>query len=240
MRRGFTIVEVLVSLGLILGLTAALYAFVDDVIARRERLLERCRSDGAANAVIDRIESDLVSTFVQDADGSAGLRGTRTSLRIVRRRVPAGAGDAARTGSEVSFDDATGRVMGSFLAEAGQAPAEIGRISRLRLRYYDGREWLAEFDSAARGTLPVCVEIRAWLGPAPTPVPADGSSDRPLAPGEDTTDPTADGAPAEQPEAAPPDEDEDESAWGLPDRIRVIVIPDAGGADAAPDEEGAP
>jgi hypothetical protein len=207
MTRAFTIAEVLVSLALLAMLTLALYMFVDDVGARRERLLDRSRADAAASSIIDRVEADLVSTFARDADGEPGLRGDASTLRILRRGTPTGARE--RTGCEITFDPRSGRVEGRILGD--ESPAEeIGRLARLRFRYFDGREWLESFDSAQKGSLPVCIEVSAWLWVAPPS--------------------TSPGVPSE---GDLPPEDDRAVSWGMPDRARVIALPDTLGEPEA-------
>lgn len=209
MTRAFTIAEVLVSLALLAMLTLALYMFVDDVGARRERLLDRSRADAAASSIIDRVEADLVSTFARDADGEPGLRGDASTLRILRRGTPTGAGARERTGCEITFDPRSGRVEGRILGD--EAPAEeIGRLARLRFRYFDGREWFESFDSAQKGSLPVCIEVSAWLWVAPSAIP-----------------------PSEPAQGDPPPEDGRAVSWGMPDRARVIALPDTLGEPEA-------
>ncbi len=170
-RRAFTLVEVLLGLALMLALSAGLFGYVWGLLDKRDRLVEVARQQAAAAAVFEELENGLATTFAADASGRAGVKGDGSSIAVrcrgvVARSSPGGEGDLGDlVGGEVSFADGAisarrfGRRDGAFeVVSEG--------IERLRLRYYNGSEWLGEFDSAAVGELPVAVEAAIWFGGA--------------------------------------------------------------------------
>ena len=104
-----------------------------------------------------------------------------------------------------------------------------GSVYKVRFRYHDGTSWLDTFDSRSYGRLPLAVEIAIWFEPWPgeEPVSQDepddelGGSDRLTFDAIDTFDEREF---AEQ-------SDMDLYSEPKPDRIRVIVIPDAAAGD---------
>ncbi len=243
MRRAFTLLEVILAISLGVMLVAAMGSFAWNLLDRRATLLGVGRDVHAAAALIDRIEGDLLGAVAGDAKAGAGVQGTSTRLRLLTRgvwlAVGAGAGGAAAGDlqrSEYRFDPATARLTAAR-APAGAAPGRDGRgepevvserVERLRLRYFDGREWLDSFDSLASGTLPVAVEVAIWMA-APGAAPVTGSD---LAepgrrmpartPGQDIERDSM----ASLPDAPATEESFDDRRWGEPDRLRIIVVPD--------------
>lgn len=243
MRRAFTLLEVILAISLGLMLAAAMGSFAWNLLDRRATLLGVGRDVHAASALLDRIEGDLLGAIAGDAKAGAGIQGTSTHLRILTRgvwlEVAPGAGSAAAGDlqrSEYRFDPATARLTAAR-APAGAAPGRDGRgepevvserVERLRLRYFDGREWLDSFDSLARGELPVAVEVAIWMaapGAAPTTgsdLAAAGRAMPARAPGQDIERDSMD-----RPLDDPASEGLlDNRRWGEPDRLRIIVIPD--------------
>ena len=88
-RRGFSLFEVVVSIGVILALATALGAFVRDVARSRERLDLAMMRQRAADAAMDSLERALAATVVEDAILGVGVRGSAERLEVVARGVPA-------------------------------------------------------------------------------------------------------------------------------------------------------
>jgi prepilin-type N-terminal cleavage/methylation domain-containing protein len=223
--RGFTLLEVLLALGLIAMLAGGVMGFLLTLLNRRDGMNQRLVDAQSGAALLDRIESDILCGLAGDGGSGAGISGTTTSLHVLTRGVAlpvepgmSGASKAGdRQGSEYVFDAASGvlrarRWMSGEGTAAGEFEVVSGHLEAVRLSYFDGETWRGSFDSAAADGLPVAVEVAIWFG-VPRP-PEDG----PVASPEsgDTTE-AADASVAAKPSAPPRRE---------PDRIRVIVVPD--------------
>lgn len=174
-RRAFTLVEVLVALGVIAMLAGSVFAFMLDLLRGRERLVDASRDAQAAAAVIERLESDLLVTFV-GADGEAGVSGDATSLRVSGRLVAFGERATSvelsdAQSCELRYDEQDWLLEGRRWsgADEGAFDSICERVEACRFRYFDGRRWTASFDSQQAGDLPVAIEIAAWFGPPPPP-----------------------------------------------------------------------
>jgi prepilin-type N-terminal cleavage/methylation domain-containing protein len=86
-RRGFTLMEVLVAIALLLVLSGVIFAFLRDVLASRERVTEVTARQRLASTIIDRIEHQAIFSLVGDSQFGSGLRGDETSLTILSRGV---------------------------------------------------------------------------------------------------------------------------------------------------------
>jgi hypothetical protein len=205
----------------------------------------------AALTLIDRAELDLTSCVVGDRVYGAGVEGDNDSLRILTRGVAAhlaglGADDPAVFGDlqevEYRFDESAGLIQARRVTAGDRGAGDVdfaplgGAVYKVRFRYHDASGWRDSFDSLAHDGLPAAVEIAVWFHPWP---------------GEQREDP--DELDFEMPERLTFDETAgfDEAAFAResdleffdepkPDRIRVIVIPDATADDpyAQPEEAG--
>jgi hypothetical protein len=128
-------------------------------------------------------------------------------------------GDLQRT--EYRFDSQTRQIQarrtpwGSTVAGDSAFVSMGGRIERVRFRYFDGTEWQSTFDSLSVGHLPSAVEVAIWFSAA-------------------ASEPLADATASEEDSGAGFDEsafanrtDRDSFSAPTPDRLRVILIPDA-------------
>ncbi len=255
-RRGFSLFEVVVSIGVILALATALGAFVRDVSRSRERLDLAMARQRTADAAMDSLERALATTVVEDAILGVGVRGSADRIEVVARGVPAwrlGNAMSRRRSLEdrerlsLSGGDPA---LGEAIVRRGEGPeAREGRLpATLRFRYHDGEAWRSAFDSVREGRLPVAIEVSLWW-----PRDGDASEDS----REDfnqLVDERALGADdAESDEASLEDERRGVAAsldvareelggpMRDPDRVRVIAVPDAATlaseADAFDDRE---
>ncbi|CAG0950860.1 hypothetical protein PHYC_00193 [Phycisphaerales bacterium] len=162
MKRGFTLIEVIVAIALILALSMSIFSFGWAMLHRREWFLMECAGDAAAEAMCDELEDDLATTSVIDGSGNAGIEGTGESIVVRARGVRRGGASLAEdTGCEFRFDVASGALHGRRL-DGASADSVVGKLGRVRLRYWDGREWQDSFNSARAGRLPAMVEVRFW------------------------------------------------------------------------------
>jgi hypothetical protein len=243
----------LIVLALATALLGALFAFFFDMLESRRRALAFTARQRAATLLVERVETDLLTCLVGSGSAGAGVQGDASSLRILSRAVPVqlaerGRDDPAAFGdlleSEVRFDAGRGMlearrgVPGIDDAAAADWSPLGGVVYRVRFRYHDGGGWRDQFDSLASDRLPRAVEVAVWFDPWP----GEMTDDEPPLPEDEsmtelerlTFDPAA---------------GFDERAFALasdvelfdeptPDRIRVIVIPDADAEDAGDFESG--
>lgn len=165
MRRGFTLIEVIVAIALILALSASVFSFGWGMLDRREQFLSACAGDSAVEATLDQLEDDLATTFVVDGAGRAGIEGAAESIVVRARGVQSGESMSEETGCEFRFDAGSGALQGKRLGLGGPETT-VGRLARVRWRYWDQGEWRETFNSAAAGRLPSLVEVRVWFSGA--------------------------------------------------------------------------
>jgi hypothetical protein len=240
--------EVLLAIALSGALLAAMFAFLWDMLATRDRVLSAAEHRRAAAVLIERLERDLVTCIAGDDVLGAGVAGDDRSLVVLTRDVPvrlAGRGrddgrilaDLERT--EYRFSPGAGTLearRGLALpgARPDRAPYErLGDdIHLVRFRYYDGRAWRDEYDSRADGGLPVAVEVAVWFDAWPGAEIVEPDEE------EDPDDPFAGDLPAGGRRTFDAEAGFDESAFAeisdfedlgepVPDRVRVILVPDA-------------
>lgn len=227
--RAFTLLEVILVLGIVAMLAGSIFGFMWNLLSYRDVLAREARQSQAGNSVIERIESDVLCGLAGDAGKGAGVAGSANRLKLLTRGVgiPADQDDRAAVAgdlqaSEYEFDAGTGVLKARRwnLTGKGQPPefdVVSDHVQGLRLRYFDGKEWVESFDSLAGNGLPVAIEIAMWFG---EPLPRTEGAEPPAAPAR--TDPISDTRrPAAARGAARTSEPGRE-----PDRLRIIVVPD--------------
>ncbi len=247
-RRGLTLLELLLAIALLGGLLGSMFTFLHDLMSTRERALAASARQLAAATLIERIESDLLTCLVGDSVNGAGVEGDTERLAILCRRVPVhlaargideALADLERT--EYRFESGTGRAGRIMAARrppvegAAAEEAPLGTVAKVRFRYRDATGWRETYDSLARNELPVAVEVAVWFDPWPGDAPApDGTAATPERL-------TFDASGAFDEEAVALATDLESTGEPQPDRVRVILIPDAAPGDPyGADAGGAP
>ncbi|MDQ7013747.1 MAG: prepilin-type N-terminal cleavage/methylation domain-containing protein [Planctomycetota bacterium] len=237
--RAMTLIEVMLALAILVVLSVGVTAFFLQVSVRRDRLVEIAGRQRDAALLFGRLESAIMHAVTVGPDGSAGIKGSETSLAVVTRSVsPMLAGDAAVGDASVvtfEFDERSrsctlGIEAVGAAGESERSVAEpvLGRVERVRLRYSDGRRWSGSFDSVSAGGLPVAVEVSIWFASA-----ADDTepSDPGEPPGEMTEQEREDFARFGSLDAPGfgPEQGLDDNVWipREPDCLRVFGVPDA-------------
>lgn len=235
--RAITLFEVLLALALMGMLIGAMLWFSADIANGRRRAIEAAKRSLAITALFDRLEADLAFAVRQDPALGAGVVGDATSISLLSRSVLPGtrSGPIAALGDlqrqQIRFDPAARRIIGLRAAAgaAGAAPSMVdAEIYALRFRYHDGHGWLEAFDSNTAGMLPVAVEVAAWLSPLPEW--ADLAAGAGAAEMVESSRLTFDTAEIIDAEAAAGATERLGRELPPPDRVRVIVVPDAGTA----------
>lgn len=187
MRRGFTLLEVILALALmalVLSLIQGAYSG-----AARSRALSGAasREAHAAAMALDRLVNELASAFISTGT-EFRARATRfvaetgmddwATLSFVTRLSPLPGslpGGEAEVGYLVERDDdgvprlrrRESRNLDGDPEEGGVPYTVLPRVTRFRVLCYDGSEWLEGWDSAAREAeplLPLAVSVEVALG----------------------------------------------------------------------------
>lgn len=211
-RRAFTLIEVILAIFLVAVLAGGVMGFLWDMMESRDQLARECdRAEGLA-VMFERLETDLATTYAADSAGKPGVVGTSNSLTVHGRGVllpPPGAKRAPADALGCEFSFSPSGVLSGRSLHAGSTEQLADDLERVRFRYFDGVEWAASFDSAARGALPTAIEVCVWFGPRPRPSAAPPSTFEDDPASDDESDPDVPRRP--------------------PDRTRIIVVPDAPG-----------
>ena len=243
--RAFTLVEVLVAIALVLALVGTMFGFLYDMLSSRRRALTFADNHSAAATLLERIEADLMCSLVGDSVSGAGIEGDEVRLSILTRGVAAslaerGAADPTVFGdlqvAEYRFSPQRRRLEARRQPRGernggGTAFSFLGgELYKVRFRYHDGTAWRESFDTLDAGRLPTAIEVAVWFdAPLMEQMMSQAlpGQTEPAGSGRLTFDDTGgfdDRAYAEL-------SDLDLEAQFPPDRIRVIVIPDAGGEE---------
>lgn len=213
---GFTLIEVMLALSLVVLLAWGMFSVMTGLSARRDRLVQLAARQEQTGTFFDLVERDLLCSVAAGSSGEAGVAGTASDLRISARGMSQDVGGRQTAGAGLytasyRFDAAAGQVLLSRNDAGGAGSGEevvIEGVRRIGLRYYNGSEWVTEYDSVQAGGLPALIEVSVWFGEASSSASAATSGS---------------GAAMDGP------------AEGLPDRVRQIAVPDAG-REAAEDE----
>jgi len=161
MKRGFSLLEVMLALAILIALLSALGQFAWSVGRSQERLTNRATRQAGIDAVIDRLTVvlDTASVTVQ---GSSGFVGSNTEIRSFvaqdRPDTSISSGLAAMRPFHVQFDESERTLK----LDAG-IPLSLGD---LRIRYHNGTNWLDSYDSLEQEALPRAVLVEAWMDPS--------------------------------------------------------------------------
>ncbi len=219
--RAFTLIEVLLALALLAGVTGAAMGLLSNLTRRQEHIRAHSERSLGGGLLIDRLERALATSYAQDGAGEAGVKGDGRSIRVLHRGVighselPGG----DRRAFDLRWSETDRNISVTFSGDGAEGASEIlaDRVERLRLRYFSGARWRSSFDSVSAGELPSAVEIAIWFERAGAENDAlHGGSLAP--PGGAMDDPFA--------LAGEPDEDR-ALPTRRPDRVRVMVVPDA-------------
>jgi type II secretory pathway component PulJ len=243
LRRSFTLLEVLIALALGIALLGSVFTFYFNVLKNRERLLERSDEYRAATTLIDRLEAELAVCVAGHRRRGEGVHGDEHSLTVASRSVAASLAERGMLDPAVFSDlqvtqyrfDASTRRLRLTRWVAGHEDTRTSetiteQLARVRFRYYDGARWRDSFDSIDADALPHAVEIAIWFEPFSDDQPMDAASESAREAG----------APVREAFNAERGFDEFEFAMRdnrgfddepLPDRYRIISIPDAAAED---------
>lgn len=206
--RAFTLVEVLIALALIAGLSLAVMSFARDIRVQQRSMIRLSSQLEQTTDVIEMLERSIATCTADGGDAGAGIQGTAQSLRVLSRAVQLRPqdrlSDLLATG--LRFDAGGKRIVARQWAPVyeseGESESVATSIEFVQFRYYHDGQWRESFDAFAAGGLPRAIEFAIWYQPLITPSPA-----------------------ATLPEEL--DEEELTAPRRAPDRLRIIAIHDS-------------
>ncbi|MFA6044391.1 MAG: prepilin-type N-terminal cleavage/methylation domain-containing protein [Phycisphaerales bacterium] len=169
--RGFSLIEVMLAIVLLIALVGGLYSFIDGLRTASQVADARAGQMAAAEAVLDELEQSLATTFVSGRDGVGGVVGDGAHLSVRSRAWAFQPGASDVGGCELKLDS-QGLSAQRIVGGKAQVWESIPAVAGLRLRYHVGNEWKTSFDSAQAGELPAAVEVSLWLGAGAEPAEA--------------------------------------------------------------------
>lgn len=188
--HGFTLMEVLVSLGVLAILTSAMGAYLWDLRSQTLLLKDLTDDRRCSELLFQLIEEHLGTAISQTVSGEAGLVGEADSLVLTSRKIVPSSSSEVRSitptqGVRIEFDRETNtiRLAASDRADAREAISH--RIERLRFRYFDGRRWSDRFVASGDAALPVLIEAGIWFLPPGAARASSEPDDEGLIPAEE-------------------------------------------------------
>lgn len=173
-NHGFTLVEVLVAIVLLSVVMTSIYAIFSTISATQQRLEQQAEISHQARVIFDRVSRELRGAHLNlndgktaftggtDSNGDAYLGFTSTSSLLssgedsglVRVRY------ALQAGNDRVTRRLTRHAAALFAPEDSTAGQRLSsQVKGLIWRFYDGNNWLAQWDSRSLRRLPVSVEM---------------------------------------------------------------------------------
>ncbi len=182
MRRGFTLIEILLALALLAVVITLIQGTYSGTVKSRERSGAESRQLHTAALVLDRLANEISGAYVDpaqpeatglvitvDGDGNAGLAFT-ARLQPIPTIRPGGGTEVAyfveTEGERTRLVRRESPDVDGDLAEGGGPYPVLDDLLRFRVQCYDGEQWLDEWDSRERedgSALPRAVSVElAW------------------------------------------------------------------------------
>ncbi len=167
MRRcAFTLVEVLISLGVLAMLTSALGAFMIDLRNQTALLRDLSMDRRGAETLFQFLDEHLAAPIGITAEHEPGIVGESDSLVVFFRQIfPGEEGMGVVRGVRVEFDEEAGELWIADPGESGTRELLSDRVELMRIRYHDGEGWVERFAPSAERSLPAAVEVGLWFLP---------------------------------------------------------------------------
>lgn len=171
-RRGFTLIEVMLALAIVLALAGTVYTFLFDLIDSRNRIMLESDRSRMGIGALEQLERDIMTTIAGSSGLGTGIRGGPTWIELLSRGVTLPIETDSQTvlgdmqGVSLAWDGQYGTLSASrwdVLSGTRNASEIISdKIAYLQFRYYDGSEWRGSFTSSS--SLPVAIEVAIWFG----------------------------------------------------------------------------
>jgi len=199
-RGGFTLVEIMLAIGIILALVGAILAFYDYTVTMRRGISNEAEMLSAERTIMDRLTMEFRTAMIYPFL-SRGMEGEPNKVSFPATVVPGPAAWAVRKTTEqwippesdleivgyqlrvVTYEDGSSEITGlERTCQKNMLPPPISdgneitvslltpNIKFLNLRYWDGANWL---DRWSGGDLPKAVEITMGSEPLPAEMAPD-------------------------------------------------------------------
>ena len=172
-RRGFTLIEVLLAVALILALVTSLGVFVSQVSGSRQEIRARSERESTVTTMFDAVDDAVSTCIARMSDGASGISGDATTLAIgfdsttIQRALEDDPERVLVPGGhlDIRFEPQSGRL--SLTRDDDRMRTMPSSFFALRYRYHDGRSWRTEWDSVGMNGLPHAIECSVWFTPWP-------------------------------------------------------------------------
>ena len=159
MRRGFTILEVLIGLSLLIVLVAGAYGMLLQLHTRQQEIATISARNTIGTTIIDSVERAMLTCLADGGTDGAGVTVTDSTMRVVYREVspdlPVSEGAFGARARLAIIHHADSRTLELTTTRGSRsATTTIANIERVRFRAHDGQDWTAEFDSRSAQRLP--------------------------------------------------------------------------------------
>jgi len=178
---GFTLLEIMISIGILVVILTIVYNTFNSSIRAFTTIDEHGDTYGEARLVLNRMSEEIGSIYMSGDNPNTGLLGEDrdeddlpfdslhfTSLSHIRWVKDSRESELCEIGYYLETDREREQTflfrredwnVGGALEEGGIALELAERIDGLDFRYYDGEEWVDDWDSKARGGLPKAIEV---------------------------------------------------------------------------------
>lgn len=184
LRRGFTLVELMLAILILSIMMSIVYGVVVSTVTAAKRVEEITAASEVGPAILTRIRADLEAAFLpKEGEYFVGLKkpgagNDRDRVDLVSSDVAYGSENDVEEAKFHSINEVGYQVLESTKIQGvgilyrredyfiDADPLKGGRLTELydrvrsfSLRYYDGKEWRPDWSSKAQKGLPKAVEI---------------------------------------------------------------------------------
>ena len=178
---GFTLLEIMISIGILVVILTIVYNTFNSSIRAFTTIDEHGDAYGEARGVLNRMSKEIGSIYMSGDNLNTGLLGEDrdeddlpfdslhfTSLSHIRWVKDSRESELCEIGYFLETDREREQTflfrredwnVDGTLEEGGIALELAEGVDGLNFRYYDGEEWLDEWDSKAQGVLPKAIEV---------------------------------------------------------------------------------
>ena len=178
---GFTLLEVVISVGILVVILTVIYNTFNSSLKVYTEIETRGDAYAQARVVLNRISEEIGSTYLLRENRNTGLLGEDkdeddlpcdslnfTSLSHVRWVRDSKESELCEVGYYLEKDEETGESflfrredwnVDGTLEEGGRSLELAEGVDAINFRYYDGGEWVDDWDSRIKGGLPKAIEV---------------------------------------------------------------------------------